>query len=447
MRIYPDDDEGLQEAFDKLACEPWLLEELRRNPSYPHWGPHEDYQWVNDSRDPDSPREFSDWQHFKRCFTVGKHPEDTADRSGGEVVNWYFDVQRASRGCRDCDGSGLNPETKCLSDEWYDFQHPRGDGWSKYLTQDEVDALQQAGRLDAMCSMSTLEALERVVVAGKIGRAEAVARWEGRDQSLDVVRKDGEVYNRTVFWRDHVPADEVNTAYQDGMGHDGINHAICVEARAKRLGVYGLCSSCEGEGHLPTEPHARLCLVLWVVNPRTGQNYGVEVLSVRQEELAEVYEFVLSCGRRVAAGLDLPQDASFSDLRTLADERPADWTQAGSCLDGDPRYPHSWREPVFHETWKDMRDVRDLLGKRLSPEDPRYATAGKSWTLDCYNELLAIHVEPGGRLHAWMAHPRKGASRRVTVGSFDDDDLPDIVAWVREGRERALRRFACRLKE
>jgi hypothetical protein len=450
MRNYPDNEDETREALDELACEQWMLDQLRRNPDYPHWGPHEDYQWVQDFHNPDSPREFSDWDHFKRCFTVGKHPENPDDRSGGEIVNWYFSLERQQHECRDCERSGLNPATKRLSDHWYNHMHPTGNGWSHQLTQDEVDALQESGRLNELCGMRTLEELEILVTAGKIERAEAVARWEARDASKDLVLDNGSIVNRMVHWRDHIPADDLNEAYRKGIGHDAINQWICVETRAKRLGVWGTCLTCEGTGRISVEPRGRLAIVLWVVNPRTGQNYGVEILSVRETDLSEVYEFVLSCGQRLAEHLDLPDLRTFTDVAEVA-RRESAWTRPGSGLDGDPRYPQSWCAPVEQASWKEMRLVRDWRGNPVPPEDPQHAKLGPSWELDCYNELIGIDFEPNGRypgrLHFWMAHPRKGASRRLTIASYDEGDLPDIVAWVRGARERTLKRFACRPEE
>lgn len=43
-------------------------------------------------------------------------------------------------------------------------------------------------------------------------------------------------------------ADKVNEWNRTSMGHDSINQWICVEARAKHLGVYGKCEFCEGKG-------------------------------------------------------------------------------------------------------------------------------------------------------------------------------------------------------
>jgi hypothetical protein len=45
-------------------------------------------------------------------------------------------------------------------------------------------------------------------------------------------------------------AEDVNKWSRSGMGHDSINQWICVEVRAKRLGVYGHCSVCSGKGKI-----------------------------------------------------------------------------------------------------------------------------------------------------------------------------------------------------
>jgi hypothetical protein len=43
-------------------------------------------------------------------------------------------------------------------------------------------------------------------------------------------------------------ADEVNKWSHKGFGHDGGAQLVLVEARAKRLGVYGHCVHCKGRG-------------------------------------------------------------------------------------------------------------------------------------------------------------------------------------------------------
>lgn len=160
-----------------------------------------------------------------------------------EVVNFYFEISREARPCESCDGGGYNAETKQISDDWYDFAGT-GHEWHDKLTQDEVDALVAEGRLKAGAT-----------------------------------------------------ADEINTS---NYSHDAINRWICVEARARRLGVWGTCPHCKGEGHLFTEDRARFGLVLWLLHPRKGCSRGVEIKRVEQSDLPAVFSFLHAAAERNA---------------------------------------------------------------------------------------------------------------------------------------------------
>ena len=96
------------------------------------------------------------------------------------------------RKCPFCDGSGYNPETKQLSDDWYAFgsYYAR---WCDKITQDEVDALVEKGRL--------------------------------YDFTHEIVRGHGWVKKDPPY---HPTAREVNTWARNGRGHDAINQWICV---------------------------------------------------------------------------------------------------------------------------------------------------------------------------------------------------------------------------
>lgn len=122
-------------------------------------------------------------------------------------VNPYF-----SQHCKSCDGTGYNPETKQISDDWYDFENS-GRMWCYNITQDEVDALIEKGRLRDFTDTWSQE-----------------RGWHPIDP-LPVVTP-----------------EMVNKWAQRGLGHDAINRWICVETRARRLGVYGECQTCSGKG-------------------------------------------------------------------------------------------------------------------------------------------------------------------------------------------------------
>lgn len=129
--------------------------------------------------------------------------------------------------CKSCDQTGYNQETLKLSKSWYGTEDNRrwiwvsanrrydDNAWSNHLTEVEVKALVDAGRLMD---------LTHVFLADK--------GWIKREPE----------YMPT-------PA-EVNEWNRNGMGHDSINRYICVKARALHLGVYGECEHCGGEGEI-----------------------------------------------------------------------------------------------------------------------------------------------------------------------------------------------------
>ncbi len=135
----------------------------------------------------------------------------------------------SSTKCKVCDGSGFNKETKKLSDDWYTYLRTDGqEGWEYYLEQEEIQALVDAGRLMNFTHIPrNAEQLE--IVKKKIA--------DGGNSWLS-------------FNNGYIPsAKEVNEWARKSFGHDSINHNICVEVRAKRLGFYGVCPLCEGNGY------------------------------------------------------------------------------------------------------------------------------------------------------------------------------------------------------
>ena len=133
-----------------------------------------------------------------------------------------------SQKCKVCDGSGCNPETKQISDDWYDFDGT-GRRWSDNITDDEVEALFRRGRL------------ARDFWGFQAWYDEDENKWIGW---IDGIKQ--EVKNLPPF----PSADEVNRWSRNGLGHDSLNHWICLKTRAKRLGVFGECPVCDGGGEI-----------------------------------------------------------------------------------------------------------------------------------------------------------------------------------------------------
>ncbi|MDO8584174.1 MAG: hypothetical protein Q7R83_03285 [bacterium] len=193
----------------------------------------------------------------------------------------YVNPIPGHRTCKSCEGTGLNPATRALGDEFYDLAgldsrwryvygtNPQGQPasrppwkivgdcrrWCGQITQDEVEALVRSGRLWSLTRVP-LNAEQEDIVRRQIS--------EGK--------------NGWLPFDTHMPsAEEVNGWAQQGPGHDGINYTILLKTRAERLGIFGVCQRCKGSGEeklprkmkkafnkwRPTEPPAGEGWQLW----------------------------------------------------------------------------------------------------------------------------------------------------------------------------------------
>jgi hypothetical protein len=209
-----------------------------------------------------------------------------------KVWKGYIDHTPCPRTCKACDGTGLNPATLKIHRDYHDNEgfgsrwtyvygvsskntpaaRPpwliEGDcrSWCHKITQDEVEALVEEGRLIEFT---------HEWISGK-GWQPKVWNTKGFwcPKCHDVLPQlSFHHYSATCTGcnaemellegndiRLQIPlAKEVNAWSQEGMGHDCINQGILVEARAKRLGVYGPCPRCKGKGELklPRKPKKR----------------------------------------------------------------------------------------------------------------------------------------------------------------------------------------------
>lgn len=240
MRAY-DEDEAT-----KIRAEQWQLDLLKTNPSYTCWGPHEDYMWKK-GEGGDCPVIKESWADFG--------PWGLDDMN--ECVNFYFSVSRESKDCHVCNGNGYHPAAQGIVNTFYAHQNTRGDHWNDKITQDEVQALVDAGRL------------------------------------IDFTRKQPEGY---------VPSAEQVNAAQHTRGlssHDAINRCILITARLKRLGIPEKCPECGGESYVYTAPAAHVTLTLWMLHPRKGCSRGVEV-RIEQGDLPSVFAWLRSAAERNA---------------------------------------------------------------------------------------------------------------------------------------------------
>lgn len=258
MRSLPEDDSDRKDIV-RLNAEPWMVDCLKLNPDYTCWGPGED-SMSTEGQGWSSSVVVPTWEAFG--------PWSLDDLN--ECVNFYFEVNRATAKCDACDGSGYNPATKQISGDFYDFAGTGRRRCDK-ITQDEVDALIEAGRLTDLA-----------------GRT-----WDPKAKALLHPEP------RRVVTAEMVNAQ--NRPGARGFGHDAINASILIRTRATRLGVYGDCPSCVGHGYVFTEPAGKLGITLWFLHPRKGCSRGVRVEHITHEQLPIVLAYLEEAGHRNAS--------------------------------------------------------------------------------------------------------------------------------------------------
>lgn len=241
MRSYDPTNADDLVTVKELLAEGWMLEMLKQNPSYVYWGPNEDYMWK-EGEGWDSQHIYDTWKDFG--------PWELDDLN--EIANFYFCINRKREDCRICNATGLNPLSEEISRTFYDNDNDGERAWCKDITEDEVVALVEAGRLHDFDNPSAAK--------------------------VNAVQSCGSVWQR----------------------HDGINRWILIKARCKRLGFWGNCEYCEGRGYNYTQDHATLGLVLWFLHPRKGCSRGIEIQSITQEELPLAVALIKEAAQRNA---------------------------------------------------------------------------------------------------------------------------------------------------
>lgn len=234
-----------KDESEKLIAQQWQLNLLELNPSYVYWGVGEDYMTTQDRG----------WE-TSVVFPAWRGNELELDDMN-ECVHFYFSVNRDSKECPTCGGEGYHPEAHEVTNGFYTHMNQKREHWNDKITQDEVQALLDSGRL---CDFTQ----------GKPG---------------------GYIPN----------AEEVNAAQGKGMmGHDAINRMILIRQRLKRLGLPNECPECDGNGRVYTAPEAHVSLTIWVLHPRKGAARGFEYALVNQADLPSIFAFLRKAAKRNA---------------------------------------------------------------------------------------------------------------------------------------------------
>lgn len=209
-----------------------------------------------------------------------------------------------------CDGSGLAPEAKRFSDQWYgNVPFDPAEYGAKPLRADDPNVIANARRNVEQNPAFYRDFLESERASeGELIRHEANRLWEmWRGQwvhhliqdDVDALVKEERLWDftrvpRTEEQREIVrkeiaagknswmpesngytpTADEVNAWSLCGMGHDGINQGVCVEARCKREDVEYLCPTCKGSGDYWPSLEAKKQYDKWEkTDPPTGDGW------------------------------------------------------------------------------------------------------------------------------------------------------------------------------
>lgn len=221
--------------------EPWQLALIAMNPEYVYWGPNEDY--MSDGKGWGAPRQLARWAEAPALDDLN------------EVVHFYFSAGRGEAECPACKGDGYHPDSASVTQTFYPHMcarvgRLRAEAWHDRITEDEVAALVEAGRVPKGSTAAQVNAQQRT--SGLVA------------------------------------------------SHDAINRHILTKARLQRLGLPVDCPSCHGRGCVFTEEAARVTLTLWVLHPRKGVSRGVRVDPILQSDLPGVFAYLREAAARNA---------------------------------------------------------------------------------------------------------------------------------------------------
>lgn len=177
--------------------------------------------------------------------------------------------------CKRCDGTGQNDASKKIYDSWFSFDecewiYVNGENgrrynnlaWQYNITDDEVEALVRGGRLSDLMENNVWYKFN-----------EELNHWVYLDRDEDKPRSEWEWVKCE---EPKLPtSEEVNEWNKTTpLGHDAINRNICVRTRANRLGVYGHCVDCEGEGYIWFSPEIqKMAFDFETYDPPLGEGF------------------------------------------------------------------------------------------------------------------------------------------------------------------------------
>jgi hypothetical protein len=235
-----------------------------------------------------------------------------------ECVHFYFEINRESKNCEVCDGQGYHPDAMWISESFYSHSSP----FTQKTHQQEMASLV----MQSFGSRKSNDILGRGgfpkrAVREKYGKAfeefchemETYGQWNDRitQDEVQALLDGGRLWDHTRHvdkdkgWVDNDPmvvptAEEVNAAQRRGGmgGHDAINRGILIRQRCKRLGVPLYCEKCKGDGSYYVADECHVSLILWWLHPRKGCSRGIEIKRIEETDLPEIFGFLNEANER-----------------------------------------------------------------------------------------------------------------------------------------------------
>jgi hypothetical protein len=212
--------------------------------------------------------------------TVKRVPLDFAAPVGKIWPGYLNPHSHKATKCAPCDGIGLSPDAKFLSDSWYN--HIAREMFGAFYGANIVATWNREKLLRSGWGEEVADNIERARRFGfrtltfwgdKLDEGDVKALVDGNrlwDLTRDFVPGEG--------WKDravpYVPTPaEVNAWSAQMMGHDSINQWVCVRARCKRYNIDTKCALCDGGEIWPDAESKRLHEEWKEEEPPTGPGW------------------------------------------------------------------------------------------------------------------------------------------------------------------------------
>lgn len=208
-----------------------------------------------------------------------------------KVWQGYLNPHSAkSHDCNACGGSGSSPEARRLKEQWY--------GNAPFSTEETGSkpflpthpAVRAFAERNVARSPEYYGASDRAIDREAARLSQHFNRgWSHHLNSDDVaalidsgrLRDLTHTWSTEGGWKPKEPAytptpEEVNVWSLSGMGHDGINQWVVVEAKCKRLGIDPECKVCGGSGTIWDSPEDEKAAEEWNRSgPPAGDGYQI----------------------------------------------------------------------------------------------------------------------------------------------------------------------------